>query len=351
MNIGRSNLFQAVVATITLCIILLGCQSVGTLTISPIPVKSSPIIPDSIPTIPPTKIPTPLATAVLEVTKAPTTESAINIVTTSTPQVPTASPTVINTTDATGAFIADHNSLPTFSSIPLSYLKAAAAIKTLFMHQSTGNNIDFLGLQCLAGLHGDPENFPKECVTYALNPYNPYDDRNWNWQEWAEPMADAPAKTDQWVSVVNAQQQNYAVLGMKFCYVDGWNQDFDYYRTKMQQLEQAYPQTTFIWSTSAIWAQSEVGGNLDSAGKIQTFNHQLRAYALSNNKILYDVADIESHDPNGNFCQSNGIEALCDAYYTGMGGGGGGHPNAVGSIRLAKGFWWLMARIGGWNGE
>ena len=247
-----------------------------------------------------------------------------------------------------GAIVADHNSISSFSSIPPTYLQAAAAIKTLFMHQSTGESIDYMGLKCLAGLR-NWEDFPQECSTYAPN--DPYDDRNWNWQIWAEPMADAPGKTDEWVSVVNAQQQNYTVLGMKFCYVDGWNQDFDYYKTKMEQLEQAYPQKTFIWSTSVLWAQSEVGGNLDSATNIQTFNQQLRAYARANNKVLYDLADIESHDPNGNFCQSNGVEALCTAYYTGMGGGGGGHPDVNGSIRLAKGFWHLMARISGWSGN
>lgn len=249
-----------------------------------------------------------------------------------------------------GAIIADHTAIGRFASIPSSSLTAAAAIKTLFMHQSTGNNIEFLGLECLAGLRGDESNYPQECITYAQNVYVPYDNRKWNWKLWDEPMADAIAKTDQWFSVANAQQSNYQVLGMKFCYVDGWNQDFEYYRQQMESLERTYPQKKFIWTTSALWAKSELDSGaapIASCENIQDFNQQLRTYARANNKILYDLAAIESHDLNGNLCQSNGCEALCNGYYS----DGGGHPSNEGSIRLAKGFWWLMARISGWNGN
>ena len=146
------------------------------------------------------------------------------------------------------AIIVDHTLVPLFSSIPAADLQAAASIKTLFMHQSTGNNIVVLGLRCLAGIN-DPNSYP-ECAPYSANPpYDPYDSRNWEWTMWNTPMADAIAKTDEWVSVVNAQQGAYQVLGMKFCYVDGWNQDFDYYRQAMEQLERTYPQKKFIWTT------------------------------------------------------------------------------------------------------
>ncbi len=269
---------------------------------------------------------------------------------------PTASPTLFPTPTSTsmppsGDFIvADHTSISRFPSIPESAVKNAAALKTLFMHQSTGSSINGLGLECLQGTSSFDE-YPEmaECLTYT-DYY--YDRRNWNWSPWAEPMADAIAKTDEWVSVVHAEQQNYQVLGMKFCYVDGWNQDFEYYRQKMEELERAYPDKTFIWTTSVLWAKSMIDGGLNpmSYEAIQTFNQQLRAYAIAHNKILYDMADMESHDSNGNPCRSNNnYEALCEEWYTGWPGGGGGHLNAYGSQRLAKGFWWLMARISGWK--
>jgi hypothetical protein len=304
----------------------------------------------------PTATPTATGTQSVEptATSTPTGTQSVEPTATSTATgtqsgEPTATPADTQTFEGV---IADHTSLASFESIPDAYLQAAAALDTLFMHQSVGNNIDNLGLGCLAGLHDDPD-MPEECSVYAQNPYQPYDNRNWNWQMWDEPMADAIAKTDQWVSVVNAQQQNYQVLGMKFCFVDSWNQDFTYYRTNMEQLQQAYPQKIFIWATESLYAQSDMddpGFYLPNAQNIQDFNQQLRAYAQANNIFLYDLADIESHDPDGNYCQSHDIEALCEVYNGGI-GGGGSHPGAVGSIRLAKGFWYLMARIAGWNGN
>jgi hypothetical protein len=262
---------------------------------------------------------------------------------------------VMSTTMGTkNAIVADHTVIDTFYTIPQDALTAASAIKTLFMHQSTGNNIDFLGMKCLAGLQSDPSIYPQECITFAQNPYLPYDNRNWMWKEWDDPMADAIAKTDQWVSVADSQQNNYQVLGMKFCYVDGWNQDFTYYRDHMLELEKKYPDMIFIWSTSALW--NEPGSacqdnGFNSCQNIAEFNQQVRAYAISNHKPLYDLADIESHDPDGNLCLVSGYEGLCNVYSNDYGGGGGGHPDIDGSIRLAKGFWWLMARISGWNGN
>ena len=242
--------------------------------------------------------------------------------------------------------VADNTTVAQFSSIPKTATDAAAAARVLFYHQSTGSNISFLGLACLAGQRDDSSNYPSECLAYWNNrqsgtwPY--YDFSNWNWTGWPEPMADAEAKMDQFVTLVNQAQSGYQYIGMKFCYVDGWNEDFTDYRTKMESLERAYPSKTFIWATSALWGESNINSE-----NIQTFNNGLRAYARANNKSLFDLADIESR---GNTCRVNGYEALCPDYYNGIGGGGGGHPDAEGSMAIAKGFWWSMARASGWNG-
>jgi hypothetical protein len=94
----------------------------------------------------------------------------------------------------------------------------------------------------------------------------------------------------------------------------------------------------------------------------------MRQYASANGKILFDVADILSHDPYGNPCYDNldgvaydngnnsedhpddGVARLatCQHYTTEVEGGHLGSVSA-GSIRVAKAFWVLMARIAGWN--
>jgi hypothetical protein len=306
---------------------------------------------------PTTQVATPTTTITHSMVIASPTPKLQNPESTPTP-LQTLIPTITLTSDTPStaisgnAMVADHTAIDKFESIPSNALASAAGLKTLFMHQSTGNNIDFLGLQCLEGLQNDPSVFPQECISFARTPYIPYDYRNWNWKLWDEPTADAIAKTDQWISVVQAQEGNYQVLGMKFCYVDGWNQDFTYYRDHMLELERTYPGKIFIWSTSALWndpGSACQDNGFNSCSNIAEFNQQVRDFAKANHKPLYDVADIESHDPNGNPCLTDGYEGLCDAYYNGYGGGGGGHPNPTGSIRLAKGFWYLMALIGGWT--
>ena len=82
----------------------------------------------------------------------------------------------------------------------------------------------------------------------------------------------------------------------------------------------------------------------------QNFNERMRIYAAVNDKVLFDLADIESHAPNGSPCFDNagqGIEAICADYTNEV---NAGHLNAVGRLRLVKTFWVLMARMAGWEG-
>jgi hypothetical protein len=132
---------------------------------------------------------------------------------------------------------------------------------------------------------------------------------------------------------------------MKFCYIDTFQQDFARYRDAMLRLEAAHPDKTFIWATQAVSQHPDwING---TGGQItQAFNRQLRAYAQANNKILYDIAAIESHHPDGSPCYT-AVERICEAYSADR----VGHPSQDGAIRLAKGFWWLMARIAGWSGS
>jgi hypothetical protein len=244
-----------------------------------------------------------------------------------------------------------------FAQIPKSAIDAAAAKTTLFMHQSTGDSIAYFGFDCLAGLSWDTNyGFPAECINYKNNrdsggwPW--YDTTDLSWDMWPQPQSNAIAKTDQFVDVVHSRAGNYQVIGMKYCYVDGWNQSVNveqsYYINKMLELERQYPGKTFIWATSALWNDpgDACSGARNSCQQIAAFNQQVRAYAQAHNKPLYDIADIESHDRNGNPCIVGGYEGMCSDW----GGDGGGHPDADGGLRLAKGFWWLMARISGWNG-
>ena len=74
--------------------------------------------------------------------------------------------------------------------------------------------------------------------------------------------------------------------------VDGTEADINTYLTLMNGLEQDYFGVKFVYMT----------GHLDgtgATGNVNIRNQQIRNYSTTNNKILYDFADIESYDPDG----------------------------------------------------
>ena len=69
--------------------------------------------------------------------------------------------------------------------------------------------------------------------------------------------------------------------------------DINTYLNLMNQLEIDYPDVHFVYMT----------GHLDGSGEegnLNVRNEQIRKYCTENNRLLYDFADIESYDPDGN---------------------------------------------------
>ncbi len=71
-------------------------------------------------------------------------------------------------------------------------------------------------------------------------------------------------------------------------------QNVETYLSLMSQLEKDFPAVTFVYMT----------GHLDGTGvtgNLNTRNEQIRTFCKTNNKFLFDFADIESYDPDGNY--------------------------------------------------
>ncbi|KPK47228.1 MAG: hypothetical protein AMK72_08715 [Planctomycetes bacterium SM23_25] len=70
--------------------------------------------------------------------------------------------------------------------------------------------------------------------------------------------------------------------------------NIDLYLGLMTQLEIDYPDVHFVYMTGHV-------NGCSTTGNLFLRNQQIRDYCLANGKILYDFADIESWDPDGNY--------------------------------------------------
>lgn len=130
---------------------------------------------------------------------------------------------------------------------------------------------------------------------------------------------------------------------------------FEHYFSGMDSLEAQYPGVAFVWMT----------GHLDGTGEdglLHRRNERLRAYAREHGKWLYDYADLESWDPDGNYYVAMDADDGAD-YDKGNWAKAwtAAHPGEVdltlkvehseplvGQIKTIAA-WWLFARLAGWN--
>lgn len=121
----------------------------------------------------------------------------------------------------------------------------------------------------------------------------------------------------------------------KLCYVDP-DADPARYIEMMSRLEKEFPQTTFVYTTLPLRTEE------DSANvKRNNYNQAVRKFAVANNRLLLDIADIQAHDPQGNpvtFTRNGKTYQKLHAAYT----NDGGHLNTEGAKRVALG-WYAVA--------
>ena len=147
---------------------------------------------------------------------------------------------------------------------------------------------------------------------------------------------------------LDAHPGEYNVVMWSWCggVSDNTEQGIQTYLDTMNQLEEDYPNVIFIYMTGHL----DGGG---TSGNLYVRNNQIRDYVAANNKILFDFADIESYDPEGTFYpnESDGC-AWCSNWcstHSCSTCGGCSHSHCFNCYQKGKAFWYLMARISGWE--
>ena len=135
------------------------------------------------------------------------------------------------------------------------------------------------------------------------------------------------------------------------------------YLDLMSALEIDYPDVAFVYMT----------GHLDGTGltgNLHIRNEQIRAYCRTNDKILYDFADIETYDPDGTYFGDRIPNDGC--YYDTNGDQTrdgnwaiewqnshpsewydcvAAHSQPLNANLKAYAAWYLWARLAGWSGQ
>ena len=261
----------------------------------------------------------------------------------------------------------DRWSLSLFNQIPPEYIEKASQIRWLNRVASVGANVSF-GLDCLQNYfpdRDDPNRRPHACdrdlpsseVVYSSQ----YDRSNWVFEFHSPPPNPNPGwnnKVAYFIDRVDglSPDEYYDVVSFDIAYAEDPSINHHFFTNDnpndafpsvidLASLRQRHPERTFIWWTLALARMSEP--------YTMEFNQRMREYAAENNLILIDIADIESHTPDGTPCTGidreenpTDIPAICPDYTNER---FAGHLNSLGHSRMAKAVWVLMAQLAGWE--
>ncbi len=120
------------------------------------------------------------------------------------------------------------------------------------------------------------------------------------------------------------------------------------YLDAMSLLESEYPNVTFIYLTGNAQATGSSGYNRFLR------NNQIRDYCTTNNKVLFDFADLDCWWYNASSSQweqhtydysGTPVPAEHPEYY----GDEYGHTTAESCIQKGIAWWWMMAQLAGWS--
>lgn len=272
---------------------------------------------------------------------------------------PAETPETVTPHAQTNAIIVDHRHTD-LSKIPASYIADAKSMfRIAYGHTSHGSQLT-TGMEELRGASGSMYYFSKNGEGGLY--YN--EDLMWgdlgsggdlSWAEQTREMLNSNSNINlvMW-SWCGGQSENSSA-------------DVSTYLNAMNQLEQDYPNVTFVYMT----------GHLDGtgvSGKLHQNNEQIRNYTKANNKVLFDFADIESYDPSGayfldklaldsneydsngdgnpwsganwadDWCAANPDSELCASNSC-------AHSTSLNCNLKGRAFWWMMARLAGWSGN
>ncbi|HOW69332.1 MAG TPA: SGNH/GDSL hydrolase family protein [Phycisphaerae bacterium] len=249
---------------------------------------------------------------------------------------------VLFTIPSAGAII-DHGDIDAVGSLPQTTMDAIGQQKWFFSHASVGGNM-ISGMKSLRT--ADPTRYQLQVssvgysssLQQANNPPSPtvngriYDCSRGNpgWQS-KFTIFDRSVRNAGWrVPAVD-------VVMDKLCYIDEAASATTYVDT-LAAIEADHPDTVVVYITMPLTTGE------DSANVLRNrYNEAVRTYCEEHGKLLYDLADMEAHDPSGHPSTFTSGGKTYQKLYSGY-TSDGGHLNSTGGQRIAMG-WYAVAAV------
>ena len=272
----------------------------------------------------------------------------------------------------TDAFVVDHTAVQKFDQIPAEWLEKAKKITIHYGHTSHGSQI-MAGLKWLdKNIDHKKYYFSCEDRNGARNPDLPDKTSPPSLRMWEEglwPDTD-DGHLGYWEGAA-AWEGTDKVLDSNLFTVSGWAwcgqvgnstaEYIDQYLQAMSELEAQHPDVAFVYMTGHREVKHNDPSTVDPTLKAN--NDRIRSFCRNNDKILFDFADIEAHDLDGNYHDEEDGTCLwcddwCDEHPTDCRNlperaerGGGcnieicAHSHGLNCVIKAKAFWWMLARL------
>jgi len=248
------------------------------------------------------------------------------------------------------SIIIDHTCTD-LSEVPATWIEAAKAqFKASYGHTSHGSQV-VTGMDLIKGTPGSLYWFDHDGTSGGLSLHDgtPSGDLGnpdrYTWATLTRSMLNAPGNDRNLVIWSWCGQADTTAANMQI------------YLDLMSGLEADYPDVTFVYMTGHLEGTGE-------EGSLHQRNNQIRDHCIANDAVLFDFADIESYDPDGSdfldlgaddgcnysggnwadeWCAAHPGDALCAPCSC-------AHSRPLNCNLKARAFWWMMARLTGWDG-
>jgi hypothetical protein len=220
------------------------------------------------------------------------------------------------------AIVIDYDACKEVPGYTQARMNAIAHVSYYFEHASVGGNM----VDGLNSLHSGSSTFYQ--LTTESSSSTPGSTTGGVVYEYARGNPGWQTKVDDFTADIANWAGHTDFAMTKFCFIDQ-DADASYYLNAMAAIESDYAGTHFVYMTMPL-TTGEDADNIDR----NEFNTAVRQWVTANDKILFDVADIEAHNPSGveqTFTDSGNVyQKLYSGYTT-----DGGHLDVTAGAELA----------------